>query len=137
MNKDTILTLIRTALTAVGAFFIGKSIGGEAIDQQLWQTILGIAMAMVSTAWGFFDKSTTLEGLQSVLRQVITFVGGFLIPSGKIKEELLEQIIGIVLPIATLIYSQLSKKKTANLVSGKFLAKTDVKGKDVVVNKVA
>ena len=118
MNKETIFTIARTLLTSVGVFLIGKNFLGQAIDQVLWQMLVGIAMSAFSVAWGMYDKTLGLEMLQSFIRSAIIGLGGLLVAKGSLSPEKLESILGIALAVLPLVYSILSKKKSTELADG-------------------
>lgn len=118
MNKETIFTIVRTLLTSVGVFLIGKNFLGQAIDQSLWQMLVGIAMSAFSVAWGIWDKTLGLEMLQSFIRSAIIGLGGLLVAKGSLSPEKLESILGIALAVLPLLYSLLSKKKSGDLANG-------------------
>jgi len=118
MNKETVFTLIRTLLTSVGVFLIGKNFMGSAIDQSMWQMLVGIIMAAVSVVWGIMDKTIGLEMLQSFIRSAIVGLGGLLVAKGSMTPEKLESILGIVLAVLPLIYSILSRKKSDGIYEG-------------------
>jgi hypothetical protein len=118
MNKETIFTIARTLLTSVGVFLIGKNFLGQAIDQVLWQMLVGIAMSAFSVVWGMYDKTLGLEMLQSFIRSAIIGLGGLLVAKGSLSPEKLESILGIALAVLPLVYSILSKKKSTELAEG-------------------
>ena len=118
MNKETIFTIARTLLTSVGVFLIGKNFLGQAIDQVLWQMLVGIAMSAFSVVWGMYDKTLGLEMLQSFIRSAIIGLGGLLVAKGSLSPEKLESILGIALAVLPLVYSLLSKKKSTELAEG-------------------
>lgn len=118
MNKETIFTIARTLLTSVGVFLIGKNFLGQAIDQVLWQMLVGIAMSAFSVVWGIYDKTLGLEMLQSFIRSAIIGLGGLLVAKGSLSPEKLESILGIALAVLPLVYSILSKKKSTELAEG-------------------
>jgi hypothetical protein len=118
MNKETIFTIVRTLLTSVGVFLIGKNFLGQAIDQVLWQMLVGIAMSAFSVVWGMYDKTLGLEMLQSFIRSAIIGLGGLLVAKGSLSPEKLESILGIALAVLPLVYSILSKKKSTELAEG-------------------
>jgi hypothetical protein len=118
MNKETIYTVLRTLLTSVGVFLIGKNFMGSAIDQSMWQMLVGIAMSAFSVAWGIWDKTLGIEMLQSFIRSLIVGLGGLLVAKGSISPEKLESILGIALAVLPLLYSILSKKKSGELNDG-------------------
>lgn len=122
MNKETVFTLIRTLLTSVGVFLIGKNFLGSPIDQSVWQMLVGLIMAAISVAWGIMDKTIGLEMLQSFIRSVIVGLGGLLVAKGSVSPEKLESILGIVLAVLPLIYSILSRKKSDGIADGSIAA---------------
>jgi hypothetical protein len=122
MNKETVFTLIRTLLTSVGVFLIGKNFLGSPIDQSVWQMLVGIIMAGVSVVWGIMDKTIGLEMLQSFIRSVIVGLGGLLVAKGSVSPEKLESILGIVLAVLPLVYSILSRKKSDGISNGSIAA---------------
>ena len=118
MNKETVFTLIRTLLTSVGVFLIGKNFLGSPIDQSVWQMLVGVIMAGVSVVWGIMDKTIGLEMLQSFIRSAIVGLGGLLVAKGSMTPEKLESILGIVLAVLPLVYSILSRKKSDGIAEG-------------------
>jgi hypothetical protein len=131
MNKETVFTLIRTLLTSVGVFLIGKNFLGSPIDQSVWQMLVGVIMAGVSVVWGIMDKTIGLEMLQSFIRSAIVGLGGLLVAKGSMTPEKLESILGIVLAVLPLVYSILSRKKSDGINEGSiapFELKTTNKG---------
>jgi uncharacterized membrane protein len=122
MNKETVFTLIRTLLTSVGVFLIGKNFLGSPIDQSVWQMLVGLIMAAISVAWGIMDKTIGLEMLQSFIRSVIVGLGGLLVAKGSVSPEKLESILGIVLAVLPLVYSVLSRKKSDGIADGSIAA---------------
>jgi hypothetical protein len=118
MNKETIYTVLRTLLTSVGVFLIGKNFMGSAIDQSMWQMLVGLAMSAFSVAWGIWDKTLGIEMLQSFIRSLIVGLGGLLVAKGSISPEKLESILGIVLAVLPLVYSIISRKKSDGIADG-------------------
>jgi hypothetical protein len=118
MNKETVFTLIRTLLTSVGIFLIGKNFMGSTIDQSVWQMLVGVIMSGVSVVWGIVDKTIGLEMLQSFIRSAIVGLGGLLVAKGSLNPEKLDSILGIVLSVLPLIYSILSRKKSDGIAEG-------------------
>jgi hypothetical protein len=117
-TKIQFTSIIRTLLTAVGSFLIGRTIFGEHIDDETLQTITGIVLTLFSTVWGILDKTATIEMVQSALRQVITFIGGFLIAAGKLTNNNLEAILAIIPTILPLIQSHFARVKSNQLNAG-------------------
>jgi len=118
MNKDTVLSIVRTLMTSFGIFLLGKNLLGSEIDQSIWQMVVGVIMAGISVVWGIFDKTVEIEMLQSFIRSAIIGFGGLLVARGSLTPEKLDSILGIVVAILPLLYSMLSRKKTSNLADG-------------------
>lgn len=119
MNKEQILSLVRTILSAAGAFFIGKYLLGNEVDESLLELIVGAIMTLASIVWSIVDKSATLEKLESGVRQVIIVAGGLLVSAGKLDAEKLETYVGLAVALTAFLWSTLGKKKTAAISSGK------------------
>jgi hypothetical protein len=118
MGKDSILSLIRYALVAVGAYLVGKNFLGQEIDDELWQGIMGAAFALGGAVWGWFDKTATLEQIQSGFRSAISFLGMMLVGSGIIKDEVLQSVIGGLPIILSFLYARTSSVKNSQIAKG-------------------
>jgi len=119
MNKDSILSLVRQAAVAFGAFLIGKKLFGQTVDDGYLGLIAGIVVAVVGFVWGILDKSSTVEAVQAFVRQLFSFGGGLLVSAGKLTNETLEIVVGFAVPVGTWIFKLLDNRKTAQLASGK------------------
>jgi hypothetical protein len=71
MTKDTIFSLLRSALTIVGSILLGKNIFGTAVDNSVIEAVIGGALFVGSVVWGIADKTATIEMLQSALLKVV------------------------------------------------------------------
>jgi hypothetical protein len=118
MTKQTVFSIIKTLLSVAGAFLLGKNIFGGTFDENVLESISGGVMAIVSVVWSIVDKTAGIEQVQATIRQVFTLIGGVLIAWGKVSAENLELILGAILPIASLLYSYLSKRKSGNIAEG-------------------
>lgn len=119
MKKDQIVVVLKTILTLVGSYLIGRKLFNTTIDESYLGLIIGSVMTVVSFVWSIVDKSLAIESLQSSIRQVIVAVGGVLIASGKLDSAKLDTYIGIILPLATYLYTLLSQKKSVQIATGK------------------
>lgn len=128
MNSTTLWSAVRTILTGFGAFFMGKHLFGQVIDDTAWQGWVGLVVGLGSTIWGFRDKSTTLEGLQSFLRSTVIFIGGIFVANGKVTGDQVNAILGVLLVVVPWIYSTLSKAKVVSMATGKTEAATNKNG---------
>lgn len=129
MNKETVLSIVRSILTAVGAYMAGKYFLGTPIDDNLWLGIIGSVTTLVSVIWGIVNKTATIEAVQSGLRSVIMFIGALLVGSGILKEEVVASILSIVAVIIPIVYSELSKQKSKEIAKGQ-LGVNDLSGVD-------
>ena len=119
MNKETIFSLLRTALTLIGSYLIGKNLLGNTIDNSIIEILVGAGMSLASVVWGIFSKDLVIEQVQSFIRSAVVGIGGLLVASGKIEAGKIESLSGFLLAVSTFIYSLLSRKKSQNIVSGK------------------
>jgi predicted AlkP superfamily pyrophosphatase or phosphodiesterase len=129
MSSATLWSAIRTILTGLGAFFFGKHLLGQVIDTNVWEGWVGLVVGLGSTIWGFKDKSTTLDSLQSFLRSAVIFIGGIFVAKGTITSDQLNAILGVILVVTPWIYSTLSKAKVVSLADGKTTFATNKEGK--------
>jgi hypothetical protein len=126
MTKDQIISIVRTLLTGIGAFFIGKSIFGVQVSDNILQLVAGSIAVIGSFVWSIVDKSLAVEGFQAAIKQVVTAIGGVLAALGK-NTQSFESITGALLPVLTLIYTFLSQKKSIAIANGS-IAIQDLKG---------
>jgi len=127
MNKQSFLSLFRLILTAVGAYLIGKNIFGAPIDDTVWSDIAGVALTLGGIIWGVLDKTATIEMIQSGMRSVVVVIGGILVASGKIKQEVITAVLGALGIIIPWIQSGVARKKVEDLKTGK-VNLADLKG---------
>lgn len=136
MKKDQVISFIRSLLIALGAFFAGKMIWGQQLDYTLWQGIVGSAIGLFAVIWGITDKTATLEMVQSGLRSTWLVIGGFLITTGKIKAEMLNNVLAIIAIISPVLYGWISQLKSKNIATGKLpvaeLSGVDEKKPDLI-----
>jgi hypothetical protein len=118
MNKEKVLSLIRSILTLAGSYLIGKNVFGTVADASFAQEATGAIMVLVSLIWGIVDKTTTIEMVQTSIMQVLKFIGGFLVAKGKISLENLDTLIGIATGLAAIIYGRYSYQKNQKIASG-------------------
>lgn len=119
MNKESWLSILRTILTAVGAYLAGKSFLGATIDNDLW---LGISASIVTAAsiiWGIVDKTVTSEALQSGLRSIVLTFGTLLVGSGIIKDEVLQAALAVISIAIPAALSEAAKRTNKNVATGK------------------
>lgn len=130
MTKDTILSLIRSFLTAAGAFLIGKNIFGQAATSDTIMLWVGILVTVVSTVWGIVDKTTGVDQWGSALRSIITAIGGYLVARGIINDNTVQAILSILAIVIPALQSQNAKNKVVQIAQGK-IAPVESTGKTV------
>ncbi len=118
MDRKTIETLLRTAMTSLGVFMLGKNLLGTAIDASVWQMVVGTAMSLLAVVWGVLDKNLGIEMLQSFIRSAFVGFGGLLVAKGQLSAGTLESVIGVITAILPAIYSFLSRKKSQEIAKG-------------------
>ena len=120
MTKETILSVVRTLLTLLGAYIVGHNFFGGTVlvDNALLDNIIGAVIGLGSAIWGIFDKSSGVDQLQSGLRSFITVIGGVLTAGGKISGTTLNLILGLIAPLLTIIQSFTAKQKIISIATG-------------------
>lgn len=126
MNRQSIVTMIRALMTAIGFFLMGKNLLGNSVDQVMMEMFSGVILAGVSVYWGIVDKTVTIEAWQSFIRQLVVGVGGLLLAKGWVSAELIDDVLGAALAILPVIYSILSRKKSVEISDG-WIKTTDLK----------
>lgn len=119
MNKESVLSLVRVVLTAVGAYVAGKSFLGATIDNNLWLGIAGSIVTAIAIVWGIIEKTATTEMLQSGLRSIVLTFGTLLVGSGVIKDEVLQAALAAISIIVPAVISEASKRTNKNVATGK------------------
>lgn len=127
MNKATGLSLLRTLLTVAGSYILAHNLFGPVINQDALTQIGGAVMALAGAIWGYFDKTASIEGLQSAIRSVVQIVGGFLVAAGKLSGQSLDMALGLVTTLVPVLQSHISRVKVQQLDSGKLT--TNANGK--------
>jgi hypothetical protein len=118
ITQDQLFAALRAVLVLIGTYLFGHNIFGSVIDSNIWLEITGVIMVVASFAWSWFSKSLTIEIVQSTILKVIMVTGGLLVTSGKISGDTLTNIVAAVTALLPIIYSFLSKKKSAGIITG-------------------
>lgn len=124
MTQDNLLSSLRAVLIIIGSYVVGHNIFGHAVDSSTWQIVAGAVVTVASTIWGIASKTTTIEGVESAVRSIITSVGGLFVSAGILSGDNLNAILGLVTALAPAVQSALSKTKTAQVASGQLNAQT-------------
>lgn len=107
MKREDFLSLVRHIMSAAGGFLVIKGIDNNLILQGS-----GLVIAIISMIWSFKDKVATIDGVQGVLRQIATFVGGIFIAKGKLSITALDSYLGIISAFIPFILSRLGIKSS-------------------------
>lgn len=118
MSQDQITGIIRAILTIAGTYLFGHNLFGAKVDESLWQEVSGCVMVVAAFVWSIATKTLTLEIFQSSILKVITVVGMLLVTSGKLAGGTLTAIATLATTVLPIIYSILSKKKSAAIATG-------------------
>lgn len=119
MNKESWLSILRTALKAVGSYVMGMSFLGSTIDNSLWLGIAGAIVTAATIIWGILDKSLKTEMLESGLRSIVLTFGTLLVGSGVIKDEVLQSVLAIISIAIPEGLSEAAKRTNKNVAIGK------------------
>ena len=118
MNKEIVLSVVRSILTAVGAYLMGKFFLGSTIDNNLWGGIAASVVTAVAIVWGIIDKSINAEKLESGLRSIVITFGTLLVGSGVIKSEVLDSVLAVVSLLIPVLLSQAAKSANKSVATG-------------------
>jgi uncharacterized membrane protein len=122
LTQDTIFSLVRTVLTLIGSFLLGKAFLGNILTADVLQTIIGAVLTAIGVVWGIASKSATVESIQSGVRSVLIVFGGFLVAAGKIKDDTLQAFLGLIPVLMTIVQSYTSKIKVQQIADGSVVA---------------
>ena len=122
MSQEQLFGLIRAILTIGGTWLFGHNLFGNKIDESLWQEISGGVMVVAAFAWSIVTKALTLEIFQSSILKIITVVGMLLVTSGKLSNNTLTAIATLATTVLPILYSFLSKRKSAAIIAGTITA---------------
>jgi hypothetical protein len=121
MNKHSALSLLRALFTFGGSFIMGQSIGTHAVDANTWGIVSGSIITLIGSVWGYFDKSASIEGVQSAMRSALQVLGGVGVSYGLLKADTLLSILAIVPAIIPIAQSYTSRLKVKQVDSGKLI----------------
>lgn len=127
MTQDNLLSALRALLIIAGSYVVGHNVFGHAISSSTWQIVVGAAVTVASTIWGIATKTSSIEGVESAVRSIITSVGGLFVSAGVLSGDNLNAILGLVTALAPLLQSMLSKSKNQQIATGAVKTTTDGK----------
>lgn len=122
MNTQT-EGIIRNVFTVLGAWLLGRNLFGATLEPALWQEITGTVIMIAAFVSALKSKELTIEKSQTVILKVIMVAGTICVSSGLITGEYLDKVIMSVTVLFPIIYSILSKKKSADIASGEISVK--------------
>lgn len=118
MSSEILIGIIRQVLSVLGAWLLGRNLFGATVDPALWQKITGEVLIIASFVWTVKAKQLTVEIVQSSILKIVMTVGTILVASGKVTGEYIDKIVLTVTVLAPILYSILSKKKSADIAAG-------------------
>ncbi len=118
MEKERLLALLRSILSSLGGYILGREVFGSQITETLWLEILGVVMGLASVVMSILAKQLTIEMVQGTVRQVLSFIGGVLVSKGVMSAETLTLILGLVPAILAWFQGLLVRRKNIQLMHG-------------------
>lgn len=107
MNFDTpIWSIVRHILSAIGGYLVLKGYVDDSILQQGIGTIFGI----IAIVGSIISKTANNDMVLGTLRQIVTFVGGYLAAKGIINQQTVDTIVGLLTALIPLITGHLTPK---------------------------
>lgn len=119
ITRTEIFAILRSLLSAAGAYLLGVNVFGIKVDASVWQEVVGGIMALAGIAFSVLDKSLTVEMIAAFIRQTITVGGGLLVAAGKIRGEVIVSLLAIIPMVAPYVQGILLRIKISGLQSGK------------------
>lgn len=127
-----IFEIVKSFLVPVGVFLIGKNIFGTVVDINIWEQISGVVLTVGGLFASFWDRTATVEIIQTGLSIVVKSSISLLFAFGVLKSQAdVELWLPLIALVSQQIYRWFSKKKTEQIDNGKL---TTENGK-VVANK--
>lgn len=108
MKQEQVISIVRHVLSVIGGVLLAYGIGQEV----LFANITGVVLGLISLVWSIKYKTATISMVSGVIRQVLTFVGGFLVLKGILTPEKLEAAIGGIVALLPVILGQFDKINT-------------------------
>jgi len=108
MKQEQVISIVRHVLSVIGGLLLAYGIGQEV----LFANVTGVVLGLISLVWSIKDKTATISQIGGVIRQTLTFVGGFLILKGILTPEKLEATIGAIVALLPVLLGQFDKIPT-------------------------
>lgn len=109
MDKKQITSLIRHLLSIVGGFLLMKGL----TDSATIETGSGVLLGLVSLYWSIKEKTATSDMVAGVIRQTLSFAGGFLMNWLKLSLTEWQFWVGTILSLIPYVF------KSDNVISDK------------------
>lgn len=112
MTREQWLSLLRHALTFIGAFLVAKNYA----DPNWWGTFGGAILGTVATVWAvFFDplETSKTDKLVALVRHLFTILAAL---NYTIKPEMVDQIISISSAIGIMVWGAKAKAQQAKVI---------------------
>lgn len=112
------LSLLRALGTLAGSYFVGHAIFGHTVSADALQVVGGAILTIATTAWGIATKTSNIEGIESSIRSVVAALGGLGVSAAIISAQQLAAFLALIIPLATVAQSMLSKAKNQQIANG-------------------
>lgn len=126
------MSFLRALGPLFGAFFVGHSLFGHPITNELLDVLGGISLTLSTTLWGIFDKTTTVDQWSSAIRSIISAACGVFVSWGNISAQMAVEISGVVTAFLTFLQSAISKKTNKQIANGAIKAALTGKTENVI-----
>ena len=100
MNKEQITSLVRHLLSIVGGFLLMKGI----TDSATIEAGSGVLLGLISLYWSIKEKTATSDMIAGVIRQTLSFAGGFLMNWLKLSLVEWQFWVGTVLSLVPYLF---------------------------------
>ena len=102
-----VMGLVRQGMGGVGAFVIAKGFA----DAALWESVVGLVLAVVSYGWGYFTKANTPDALLSLVRTTLSVIAGYLVFRGWISADIASQAVVALMGIIPALWTVTANAK--------------------------
>lgn len=109
MKKEQVISLVRHLLSVLGGLALAYGLA----NSELIANVSGVVLGLTALIWSFKEKTATIEQIGGVVRQTLTFIGGFLVLKGILTPGKVEATIGGIIALLPVILGQLDKIPSA------------------------
>lgn len=118
-QDTTLMTFLRSLLALAGTFLIGHAFGGHPITSQLWDTVIGAVLAVVSFITEWKSTNTTPTQWQSAFATALSAIGGAFLAWGVVDAKTWAGIAGVITALVPMFQKQQTKALVMHLSTGK------------------